>query len=135
MKKQYSYNERIFNIINRAVKDFGYEFEVEDSLQEIWDGAEDCIRQNVDYDRIEECEFDWGGHWQHLTWTDDMGYVTDKTGEFTSGEQRDMTWLRYDEEKREFTPIEWFRADTEKDYVVVDYDIDSEGQLVCLVTK
>ena len=135
MKKQYSYNERIFNIINRAVKDFGYEFQVEDSLQDIWDGAEDCIRHSIDYDRIEECEFDWGGHWQHLIWADDMGYVADKTGEFTSGEQKDMTWLRYDEEKREFTPIEWFRADTEKDYVVVDYDIDSEGKLVCLVTK
>ena len=134
MKNQYSYNERMFNIINRAVKEFGYEFDVDDTLQEIWDGAENCLQHNIKYDRIEECEFDWKGRSQHLFWSDDMGYTTDQTGDIITGEQRDWTWFRWDDDKREYVQIEWFNA-TEDDYVLADYQIDSEGQVVCLIAK
>lgn len=124
-------NTRIFNIIERAEKDFGYTYDMEDTLQDILDQAENTIRENVEYDRIDVCER--GRHYDSIDWTDGKGYVLNACGEFISTDDSKNTYFRRDENGK-FHKIEWFEH-TEDDYILMDYDIDTDGQLVALISQ
>ena len=130
--KKYNNFQRMTNLINRAVEEFDFEVDEQDSLQTIYDDACNVLTDNIDYDRIEECEM--SNHHSNLCWSDGMGYDLQASGEFISGKAEGCRWMRKQEDGS-FKDIDWFEADTENDYVVCHFDFDSEGQLVCLVCK
>ena len=78
--------KRTLNIISRAVEDFGMEFDLNDSVQDVLDQAMNLIEKNVEYDYISECEC--SNHWDHINWNDGMGFDLQADGEFISGQDR-----------------------------------------------
>lgn len=132
MKKNYSNFQRITNIINRAIEEFGMEYDMQDTLDELYDRACNVISDNIGYDRIEECEM--SNHHSHLTWNDGMGFYLEADGEFISGSAQRNIWRRKQADGS-FVKIDWFKADSENDYVECYNAFDSEGQFVLLVCK
>lgn len=130
--KKYNEFQRMVNIINRGVEEFGYEFDLTTPFEDVYSGACDCITENTDYDRIEECEM--SNYHQHLSWSDGMGYDLEADGDFISGssQAKDHTWARKD--KGGFTEIDWTEA-TDDDYKFCHTVLDSKGSLVQLVCK
>lgn len=130
--KKYNSFQRISNIVNRAIEEFGMEYDAQDSLDELYSQACNMISDNIDYDRIEECEMT--NHHSHLYWDDGMGYVLEADGEFIGSSQEHNTWYRKQDDGS-FVEIDWFEADVENDYVYCHNTFDGEGQLVFLVCK
>ncbi len=107
--------KRVFNIIERAINEFDMDVDMSDSLQDIFDQAQNTIDDNVEYDYISECES--SNHHEHISWSGDEGH---------------NTYFRY-KCNGEYEKIAWFEHD-EKDYVLMDYVIDTDGQKVALVS-
>ena len=122
--------KRVLNIIERAVNDFGMEVNMEKSLQDTFDMAQNKIDWCVEYDRIEVCET--SNHHQHIRWDDGKGFFYEADGEFLSSDDRHNTFFRY-KGNGEYEKIDWFDQ-TENDYVLMDYVIDTDGQKVALVS-
>lgn len=125
--------KRIFNTILRAEKDFGFEVDFNEPLGEIYQDAENCIRENVYYDYVSVCETNKS--YSHVSWQDGKGYEYKADGEFISGSDRENTFFRKDDKGR-FHKIEWFERETlVQDYVLMDFVIDSDGLKVALVAE
>ena len=122
--------ERTFNIIERAISDFSLEIDMNDSMQDIFDAAQNAIENGTEYDYISECER--SRHYDHISWSDGMGFSYEPDGQFISGGDRNNRYFRY--ENGEYHEIEWFEHD-ENDYVLMDYVLDSDGQKVALVCR
>lgn len=122
---------RFFNIIQRAENDFGYKYDLDDTLQDILNGAENAITEAAGCDRIEVCER--GSHYNHISWNDGKGYQYEADGEFISSDDSKNAYFRRDE-NGEFCKVEWYEHNGE-DYVLMDTVIDTEGQLVWLVCQ
>ena len=84
----------------------------------------------MDYDRIEECER--GSNYSHITWHDGKGYILEADGEFVSSDDSKNAYFR--KEHGVFHKIDWFEHDA-NDYILMDYDFDTDGQRVALVAK
>ena len=104
--------------------------DMSDSLQDIFDQAQNTIDDNVEYDYISECES--SNHHEHISWSDDKGFSYEADGQFLSGDERNNTYFRY-KGNGEYEKIAWFDHD-ENDYVLMDYVIDTDGQKVALVS-
>jgi len=125
--------KKVFNTIERAEREFGFKVDMENSLQEVWEGAENCIRENVDYDYISVCETNKS--YDYIYWNDGKGYTYEADGEFISGSDRNNTFFRKDD-KGNFYKIDWFERDENvQDYVLMEYVIDSDGLMVALVAE
>lgn len=125
-------NSRIFNTILRAEKDYGYEYNIEDSLVDIWQGAENAIMEQDVPDYIEECESD---NHETISWFDGKEFTYNASGEFISSDTSRNTYYRKDYTNGcTFHEIPWYEAN-EDDYVLMDKVIDTDGQLVFLVAK
>ena len=122
--------KRVFNIIERAINEFDMDVDMSDSLQDIFDQAQNTIDDNVEYDYISECES--SNHHEHISWSDDKGFSYEADGQFLSGDDRHNTYFRY-KCNGEYEKIAWFEHD-ENDYVLMDYVIDTDGQKVALVS-
>jgi hypothetical protein len=122
--------KRVFNIIERAINEFDMDVDMSDSLQDIFDQAQNTIDDNVEYDYISECES--SKHHEHISWSDDNGFSYEADGQFLSGDDRHNTYFRYNG-NGEYEKIDWFEHD-ENDYVLMDYVIDTDGQKVALVS-
>lgn len=122
---------RAFNIIERAASEFGYEYDMDDTLNEILDGAMNAITDAVDYDRIEVCER--SRHYDHVSWMDDKDFQYEADGQFIRGDDSKNTYFRRDE-KGDFQQIEWFEHN-EDDYILMDTVIDTDGQVVWLICQ
>ena len=122
--------KRTFNIIERAVFDFSLEIDMNDSMQEIFDAAQNAICDGTSYDYISECER--SRHYDHISWNDGKGFDYEADGQFISSDDRHNHYFRY--ENGIYREIEWFDH-TNQDYVLVDYVLDSDGQKVALVCK
>ena len=123
--------KRVFNIIERAVFDFGMEVDMSDSMEDIFCKAQNVIDENVEYDYISVCET--SNHHQHLWWEDGNGFNYENDGELINGDYRDNHYFRFDEDTREFKKIDWFDA-TDKDYILMDFTIDTLGRKVALIS-
>ena len=123
-------NNRVINIISRAINDFGLEVDMNDSMQDILDQAMNAIEDAVEYDYISECERN--RHWNHISWNDGNGFDLEADGEFVSSDERFNVYYRY--ENGHYRKIEWYEQ-TGEDYVMVYDVIDSNGKLVILVAK
>ena len=121
--------KRVFNIIERAINEFDMDVDMSDSLQDIFDQAQNTIDDNVEYDYISECES--SNHHEHISWSDDKGFSYEADGQFLNGDERHNTYFRKGNGKYE--KIAWFEHD-ENDYVLMDYVIDTDGQKVALVS-
>ena len=121
--------KRVFNIIKRAINEFDMDVDMSDSLQDIFDQAKNTIDDNVEYDYISECES--SNHHEHISWSDDKGFSYEADGQFLSGDERHNTYFR--KGNGEYEKIAWFEHD-EKDFVLMDYVIDTDGQKVALVS-
>ena len=123
-------NNRVINIIGRAINDFGLEVDMNDSMQDVLDQAMNAIENAVEYDYISECERN--RHWNHISWNDGNGFDLEADGEFISSDERHNVYYRY--ENGEYRKIDWWEQ-KEDDYVMVYDVIDSNGQRVGLVAK
>ena len=123
-------NNRVINIISRAINDFGLEVDMNDSMQDILDQAMNAIEDAVEYDYISECERN--RHWNHISWNDGNGFDLEADGEFVSSDERFNVYYRY--ENGHYRKIEWYEQ-TGEDYVMVYDVIDSNGKRVILVAK
>lgn len=121
---------RAFNIIERAANEFGYEYDMNDSLQDILDEAMNVIEDNVEYDRLEVCER--SAHYDHVSWSDGKGFDYEADGEFISSDDRNNEYVR--ESNGGYIGIDWFEH-TADDYVVMCTVIDTDGQKVGLICK
>ena len=121
--------QRVFNIIERAINEFDMDVDMSDSLQNIFDQAQNTIDDNVEYDYISECES--SNYHEHISWSDDKGFSYEADGQFLSGDERHNTYFR--KGNGEYEKIAWFEHD-ENDYVLMDYVIDTDGQKVALVS-
>lgn len=122
--------KRVFNIIERAINEFDMDVDMSDSLQDIFDQAQDTIYDNVEYDYISECES--SNYHEHISWSDDKGFSYEADGQFLSSDDSHNTYFRY-KGNGEYEKIDWFEHD-ENDYVLMDYAIDTDGQKVALVS-
>ena len=122
--------KRTFNIIERAVFDFSLEIDMNDSMQDIFDAAQNAIENGTEYDYISECER--SRHYDHISWNDGKGFAYEADGQFISSDDRHNHYFRY--ENGEYREIEWFEHN-ENDYVLMDYVLDSDGQKVALVCR
>ena len=130
--KTYKSLERMFNIINRASEECNYIVDESDELINILGGAIDALLDGIEYDRISVAEM--SNHHSFLWWTDEMGYSYETTGELMPSRAEDCDWYRYNETTKDYDQIKWYDA-TEDDFVAVDRVIDSEGQVVLLISK
>ncbi len=123
--------KRILNIISRAVRDYDFEPDMNATLEDVWQQAENCITENIgDPDRIEECETN--RHYDHINWNDGKGFGYDADGEFISRQQDSNTYYRYDDGA--YRLVEWFDVQS-GDYILMDCVFDTDGQYVGLVAK
>ena len=122
--------KRILSIIKRAVEEFDLHFTLEDSLQDVFDAAQNAIEENVDYDAIDVCERN--KHYTHVSWSDDKGHVLEADGEFISTNDEYNRYFR--EVNGTWTEIDWFEHD-DNDYILMAFEIDTDGQKIALVTK
>lgn len=123
--------KRIFNIISRAIDEFGLTIDMDDTLQEIFDKAYNAIWEKTEYDYVSECER--GSHYDFISWEDGHGYTHNASGEFISSDDKKNAYFRKND-KGEFNKIEWFDH-TDDDYILMDYEIDTNGRKVALVCK
>lgn len=124
--------KRILNIINRAVRDYDFQPDLNDTLQDIWDQAENCITENIgNPDRIEECETNKS--YSHIWWEDGKGFSYEMEGELISSDRRNISWYRKNSDGT-FHSIPWYKANDD-DYALMDLVFDSDGQYVALVAK
>ena len=122
--------KRVLNIIERAVNEFEMKVDMEKSLQDTFDEAQNKIDWCVEYDYISMCES--GNHHQHIWWSDGKGFTYEADGEFLSSDDRRNTYFRY-KGNGEYEKIEWYDHD-DNDYVLMDYAIDTDGMKVALVS-
>lgn len=123
--------KRTLNIIGRAVNDFDFEFDMNDSMQDVLDQASNVIMDNVEYDYISECESN--KHYDHISWNDGKGLDFEADGEFICGEERNMKFFRKDIHDV-FTEVAWYEHE-KSDYILMDKIIDTDGKVVMLVAK
>lgn len=123
--------KRTLNIIDRAVTDFGMEVDMNDSLMDILDQATNTIENEVDYDYVSECEC--SRHYDHLDWSDGMGFSIETDGEHISGDDSHNRYFRL--EQGEFHELEHWYDHTDGDYIKVGDTIDTNAQRVILVAK
>lgn len=121
---------RTLNIIKRAVNEFGMNVDINDSLQDIFDRAQDIIEENVDYDYISECERN--RHYDHITWSDGKGFDLEADGEFISSDASRNRYYRL--KNGEYHPVAWYDQN-EDDFVLMSFVIDTDGRKVALVCK
>jgi hypothetical protein len=122
--------KRVLNIIERAVREFEMNINMNDSLQDIFDEAQNIIEDNVAYDYIDECERN--RHFDHISWSDGKGFSVEADGEFISKEEDFNTFYRH--ENGEFNQIPYYDH-TDDDYVTVYDVLDTDGNRVRLVAK
>lgn len=123
--------DRVFNTIRRAVDEFGMAIDTNDALIDILADAEDLLLDKIDYDKVSEGEM--SNHHQNLVWTDGMGYSYSGTGEFISSELYFNRWFH--KVNGHFGEIDCMKADAFKDYVMAERLIDSEANVVAVVTQ
>lgn len=121
---------RVLNIIQRAVNEFDLHFTLEDTLQDIFDDALNTIEDNVDYDDIDICERN--RHYTHVSWSDGKGFDCEADGEFISMDDSHNRYFRNVDGK--WNEIEWFEH-SEDDYVLMCFEIDTDGNKIALVAK
>jgi len=124
--------ERKMNILHRAMSEFDFMPEDQDTFENVIINAENEIMKNVDYDYISECELHQHQH-QHLFWGDGMGYECECDGEIVDFGY--CNWWRWNDETFLYEKISKWDADNENDYCECDRVIDSEGQVVLLLAK
>lgn len=122
--------KRVFNIIERAIFEFGYEPDMSDSLEDIFCEAQNVIENNVEYDYISQCET--SNHHEHIRWSDGRGFNYDADGYFLSSDDSRNTYFRY-KGNGEYEQIDWFEHD-DNDYVLMDFVIDTDGMKVALIS-
>lgn len=122
-------DKRIINIIERAEEEFDYQYSMDDTLQEILDGAEDAILSEINYDIIRVCETN--RHYDHISCSDeDLQYEAD--GQFLNmDESRNKYYRDYGDEYKQ---IEWYER-TDDDYVLMERVVNHEGFVVALIAK
>ena len=123
--------DRVFNTIRRAVDEFGMAIDTNDALIDIFAEAEDLLLDKIDYDRIDEGEM--SNHHSNLVWEDGKGYLYSGTGEFIGSRTDENRWFR--KNGNDFDEIQWIYADEENDYVLAERLIDSDGNVVAVVSK
>jgi len=122
--------KRVFNTIERVINEFDMEVDMSDSLQDIFDQAQNVITYQVAYDYISECES--SNHHEHISWNDDKGFSYEADGQFLSSDDSHNTYFRRNE-NGEYEKIGWFDHN-DNDYVLMDTVIDTDGRKVALVS-
>lgn len=129
--------KHILSVINAAVAN-GFELDPADSLEDIWQQAEETMLENEPNGRVfVQCALGGHGMSQNYTFTDDDGYSVGMTGEifdFPKAKADDEVYFR--KEGGAFTPVAWYEipdGEERKDYVFVfDKQVRSDGAVAYL---
>lgn len=124
--------KRVFNTIERAANDFGFEVNMQKSLDEIFGDAQEAISNGTEYDYISEA--DRNDRFDHISWQDGQGFELEADGEFISREEDFNTYYRWNNDKRVYEKIAWHEH-TSDDYVQAYDCIDTDGMKVLLVCR
>lgn len=123
--------KRTMNIIERAINEFGMAVDMNESLQDIFDQAQNTIEDNVEYDYISECERN--NHFDHISWNDGNGFDLEADGEFINREERFNKFYRFENDK--YKEVAWYDHNDDTDYVMVYDCLDTDGQRARLVCR
>lgn len=129
----------ILSVINAAVQN-GFEFNPTDTVEEIWQQAEENILENEPNGHIFiQCDLSGHGTSQYYLFIDADGTEHDSTGEifnFPKAKKEDEIYFEKNGEK--FAPVNWFEIPDEcdghcKDFVFVfDRVVCSDGAVAYL---
>lgn len=129
--------KHILAIINAATQD-GFEFDPSDTMEEIWQQAEDYLLENEPYGHLfVQCDLSGHGMSQYYCFVDIDGHSSEVSGEifdFPKAKKEDEIYFRKDGEK--FIPVNWFeipRDENRKDFIFVyDKVVCADGKIAYL---
>lgn len=129
----------MLSVIKSAVEN-GFEFDPTDTFEEVWEQAEDWLRENEpNGHQFIQCDFHAHGMSQNYLFIDEDGYETDMTGEiFDFPKARAEKEVYFKKDGDTFTPVNWFDIPDEseegrEDYVFVyDYIVCHDGIIAYL---
>jgi len=95
-----------------AAVNAGFEFDKEDTIQDVWDDADIFLTKKEPYGHVfEKCELHGPDHSQYYSWADDeSNYTTSAGGEIitTNGKYTADEKVYYRVEKDgSYTPVDW----------------------------
>lgn len=126
-----------------AATEAGFTFDMDDTMQEIWDAADNFLSEKEPYGHVfEQVDLNGPDYSQHYSWADDESdYTTDAGGEIitTNGQYTaDEKVYYHREEDGTFTPVNWFDLPDEGDekrreYIFVfAYHVKANGKVAYL---
>lgn len=126
--------QALLNKIQRAVTDFDFNPDSDDTLIEAEQKAENCIMENVDgfetYSIVET-----NNHYTYYTFVQDFGRMYQMSGELISGNEQENHYYILDNQGNA-QEIKWFEFDVCESgttiYVQLDKVVDVYGK-VCLL--
>lgn len=133
--KQISKDQRIINILSRAIK-YGFELDAACPLAANIEAAEETLIEEVDYDLIDELGYEDRTH-SYIDWNDGKGYSFSMTGEFiNAGRDRDKNeyYQHLDDGSWKETKLHDHNPG-DIIYVRMMDVVDSNAQVVALVAK
>lgn len=124
------------NAIQRAIKEFGFKFHTEDSVEDVGCEAEELLlnKAEVDYFSPALCDDSVFCSSSCYTWGDGKEiYVED--GYNVGDDQREWKFYReVSDEQSGYKPIDWFDA-KDGDFVLVSKLIDTDAKVVGILLK
>lgn len=132
--------KHILAIINAAVQD-GFEFDTTDSMEEVWQQAEDYLLENEPYGHLfVQCDLSGHGMSQGYTFVDVDGYAITSSGEifdFGHANKDDEVYFRM--KGNDFEPVNWFEIpddESRRDFIFVyDKVVCADGKIAYLYDK
>lgn len=130
-------------VLSAAVED-GFEFNMTDSMEDVVMAAEDYLQENEPYGHVfEQVGLSGHGMSQNYSWVDDeSGKEVQMSGEiftFPQSKADKEVYFHHDQEKDEFTAVNWFDIPDEyhkeerKHYIFVfDKQVRSDGKIAWL---
>ena len=129
--------KHLLAIINAAVQD-GFEFDTTDSMEEVWQQAEDYLLENEPYGHLfVQCDLSGHGMSQGYTFVDVDGYDITSSGEifdFGHANKEDEVYFRM--KGNDFEPVNWFEIpddENRRDFIFVyDKVVCADGKIAYL---
>lgn len=131
--------KHILAIINAATQD-GFEFDPSDTMEEIWQQAEDYLLENEPYGHLfVQCDLSCHGMSQGYTFVDVDGYGITSSGEiFDFGHAKKDDEVYFQMKGNDFEPVNWFdipapEDERRRDFVFVyDKVVCADGKIAYL---